>query len=80
MTGVFLVALLFVILFSVLLQLVVKCPYVVAAIIGVISLIVYAVFSTTLGTIFIAWIVIYTLVSLITAFLTCRFFKHRDNF
>ena len=79
MNLVFLAALFFVILFSALLQLVLRCPYVVAAIVAVIALIVYAFFSATLTTIFIVWIIIYTLAALLTAILTCRFLGRNNN-
>ena len=80
LTLAFIVALFFVIIFSVLLELIVRCPLIVAGIVALISLIVFAIFFDTLGLIFIAWIVIYTITAFITALITCRLIKrHRDK-
>lgn len=80
----FFVGLLFVILFSVILQLFLKSPLIVAGIIAVISLIIFAIFTGILGLEFIIWIIIYTITAFIVALITCRFLKRRhhddDNF
>lgn len=75
----FFVGLLFVILFSVILQLFLKSPYIVAGIIAVISLIIFAIFMGTLGTSFIIWIIIYTITAFIVALITCRFLRNRHH-
>ena len=69
----FLFGLFFVIIFAAIVELFFRCPYAVAALVAIISLIVYAFLSATLTTIFIVWIIIYTLTALLTAFLTSRF-------
>lgn len=71
MNLIFLAALFFVVIFAVVLQLITRCPYVPAAIVALVSLIVYAFLFETLGTVFIVWIIIYTLAALLAAFLTC---------
>lgn len=75
----FFVGLLFVILFSVILQLFFKSPLIVAGIIAIISLIIFAIFTGILGLEFIIWIIIYTITAFIVALITCRFFKHRHH-
>lgn len=75
----FFVGLLFVILFSVILQLFLKSPLIVAGIIAIISLIIFAIFFDTLGLIFIIWIIIFTITAFIVALLTCRFLKNRHR-
>ncbi len=75
----FLAVLFFVVLLSIILQLALKCSYAVSAVITIISLIVFAFFIDTLTTIFIVWIVIYALASLLTAFLVNRFVGYRDD-
>lgn len=75
----YLVAFLFVVVFSVLLELVVKSPFIVSAIVAVISLIAYGLFSSTLTTTFIIWIVVYTLTALIVAFITDYISRNRNN-
>ncbi len=67
---IYLAVLFFVVIFSAFLQLLLKNPYAVAAVVALISLVVYAFFSATLTTIFIVWIVIYTLAALLSAFVT----------
>ena len=52
------VALLFVILFSVILEIITRCPILVASIVAIISLIVFAIFFETLTLTFIIWIII----------------------
>ena len=71
MNLIFLAALFFVVIFAVVVQLITKCPLIPAAIVALVSLIVYAFLSETLGTVFIVWIIIYTLAALLAAFLTC---------
>lgn len=75
----FLAVLFFVILFAILLQLLLRCPYAVAAVIAIISLIVFAFFAETLTNIFIIWIVVYTLAALLTAFLVSRFWRRHEG-
>lgn len=70
---------LFVILFSVILELVIKSPFIVAAVIAVASLVIYGIFSSTLTTTFIIWIVVYTLTALIVAFITDYVSRNRRN-
>ncbi|MBR3888036.1 MAG: DUF2651 family protein [Clostridia bacterium] len=73
MNLIFLAALFFVVIFAVVLQLITRCPFIPAAIVALVSLIVYAFLSETLGTIFIAWIIAYTLTALLAAWLTNLF-------
>ena len=68
-----------VVIVAIILQLVFRSPLAVAAFVAVGSLIAYAFFSATLTTIFIVWIVIYTLVALLTAYLTSKFTKCHNN-
>lgn len=68
----FLFVLFFVIVFSAILELVVRCPWAVAVAIAIIALVVYAFFFETFGTIFIVWVVIYTLAAWLSAVLTCK--------
>lgn len=75
----FLAVLFFVVLFAILLQLLLRCPYAVAAVIVIISLVVFAFFVETLTNIFIIWIVVYTLAALLTAFLVSRFWRRHDD-
>lgn len=75
----FLLVLFFVVVFAALLELGIRCPLAVAAIVAVISLVVYGFFFETFGTIFIAWIVIYTLAAWVTAVITCMVLKKIRN-
>lgn len=76
----FLLVVFLVIAFAALVELVLRCPWAVAAIVAVISLIVYGFFFETLGTIFIVWIVIYTLVAWITSVIICKLLsRYRNN-
>ena len=68
----FLFVLFFVIVFAAILELVIRCPWAVAAAIAIIALVVYAFYYEAFGTIFIAWIVIYTLAAWLAAVLTCK--------
>ena len=79
----FIIGLLFVVLFSIVIELFIKCPKIVAGIITASLLI-------TIGTIFLLdiasttliaiaiWILIYVVAAYITAYLTCRFFRNND--
>lgn len=75
----FLLVLFFVIVFAAIIELVLRCPWAVAAIVAIISLIVYAFFFETFGTIFIAWIVIYTLAAWVTAVIVCKLLNRFRN-
>ncbi len=75
----FFIGLLLVILFSVILEVFLKNPYVVTGIIAVISLIVFALLIDTLGAIFIIWVLIYTILAFITALMTCKFLRDRNR-
>lgn len=68
----FLFVLFFVIVFAAILELVIRCPWAVTAAIAIIALVVYVFYYKTFGTIFIAWIVIYTLAAWLSAVLTCK--------
>ena len=74
----FFIGLLFVILFSVILQLFFKNPYIVTGIILVFSLMIFAIFFDTLGIIFLLWIIIYTILAFITSLITCKYAKGRN--
>lgn len=74
-----LAVLFFVILISALLELLIRCPYIVAAIIFVASLVVFAFLFDTLGLTFIIWIIAYTIVSFLTALLIERFLRRNDR-
>lgn len=76
MNLIFLAALFFVVIFAVVVQLITRCPFIPAAIVALVSLIVYAFLSETLGTIFIAWIIAYTLTALLAAWLTNLFARN----
>lgn len=78
MNLIFLAALFFVVIFAVVVQLITKCPLIPAAIVALVSLIVYAFLSETLGTIFIAWIIVYTLAALLAAWLTNLFSRNNN--
>ena len=79
----FIIGLLFVVLFSIVIELFIKCPKIVAGIITAILLITFGIIflldigSTTLIAIAI-WILIYVVAAYITAYLTCRFFRNHD--
>lgn len=75
----FLLVAFIVIAFAAVVELVLRCSWAVAAIVAAISLIVYGFFSETLGTIFIAWIVIYTLVAWVTAVIICKLLNRSRN-
>ena len=78
----FIIGLLFVILFSIIAERMIKNPFIVAGIVATISLIILALLVDTLTPIFLIWIVIYTLASFISAYLADYFFRnhHRANF
>ena len=78
MNLIFIAALFFIILFAVVIQLITRCPLIPAAIVALISLIVYAFLSATLGTIFIVWIIVYTITALLAAWLTNLFTRNRS--
>ncbi len=79
----FIIGLLFVVLFSIVIELFIRCPKIVAGIIAAILLITFGIIflldiaSTTLIAIAI-WIVIYAVAAFITAYLTCRFLRNND--
>lgn len=78
MNLIFLAALFFVVIFAIVLQLITKCPYVPAAIVALLSLVVYAFLSATLGTIFIVWIIIYTLAALLASWITRLLYRNNS--
>ena len=69
----------FVVLFSVILQIFLKDPYIVAGITTIASLIAFALFFETVGLTFVIWIFIYVIASFIAALLTCKFLHHYYN-
>ncbi len=79
----FIIGLLLVVLFSIVIELFIRCPKIVAGIIAAILLITFGIIflldiaSTTLIAIAI-WILIYVVAAYITAYLTCRFFRNND--
>lgn len=72
-------SLFFVILFSVILQVFLKDPYIVAGIIAIAALIAFALFYDIIGLIFVIWILIYVIASFITALLTCKIIHRYHN-
>ena len=75
----FLLVLFFVIVFAAIIELVLRCPWAVAAVVAIISLIVFAFFSETFGTIFIVWIIIYTLAAWVAAVVICKLLNRFRN-
>ena len=72
-------ALFFVVLFSVILQIFLKNPYIVTGITAIAALMAFVLFFDTVGLNFIIWIFIYVIASFITALLTCKFFHNYHN-
>ena len=79
--GILLVGLLFVILFSIFLEILFRCPPIVAAVILLISLLVFAILIGlgVITTALLIWVIIYTLASLVTAYVTCLFLDRVCN-
>ena len=75
----FFIGLLLVVLFSVILEVFLKNPYIVTGIIAVIALVVFALLFDTLGLTFIIWIVVYTILAFITALITCKFLREKNR-
>ena len=75
----FLFVLFFVIISAAIIELVLRCPWAVAAVVAIISLIVFAFFSGTFGNIFIVWIIIYTLAAWVTAVIICKLLNRFRN-
>ncbi len=75
----FLLVLFFVIVFAAIIELVFRCPWAVAAVVAIISLIVFAFFFETFGNIFIVWIIIYTLAAWVTAVIICKLLNRFRN-
>ena len=73
------IGLLFVVLFSVFAEIIIRCPLLVSGIIVTLSLIAFALLFDSLGLTFIIWIIIYAIISLVTAFLTDIFGRRRRN-
>lgn len=81
----FFVGLLFVILFSIVIEIFIKCPKLVAGIIAAILFVTFGILilldiSSTLLIATAIWILIYIIVAYVTAYLTCRFLRNSNNF
>ena len=79
MTFEIIIGLLLTILFSVVLERIIRNPFIVAGIFAVITLIIFAIFFETLTAIFAIWVIVYTIAAFVAASLTDYFTRRHHG-